>query len=130
MRAHEFLPEKVNAETLKPWFHNERTLPNGMLMTADGNDQGTGVIIKIFHPDNLKKDIAFTRFVAKKSGMNPFSAPNLEASFVYVDQEYRRQGLARLMYKYAQELGNDIRPSHAQTPAGHAMWQGFKGEFA
>lgn len=119
--------ERVNPQTISPGFHDERQLPNGMTMVADANDQGTGLIIKMFDGDDRKNDIAFTRFLARKNGRDE---PSLQASFVYVNEKYRRQGLAKAMYQYAQELGNDILPSDSQTDAGRAMWQGFKGAVA
>ena len=48
------------------------------------------------------------------------------AENVYVAPEFRRQGVATLMYQYAKSLGFDIQPSETQTSDGNQMWQSFK----
>lgn len=48
---------------------------------------------------------------------------HLQASTAEVKPEYRRQGIARMMYDFAEELGNDLEPSHALTDPGKAFWR-------
>lgn len=47
----------------------------------------------------------------------------LEALDLVVLKDYRRQGIASEMYKFAEELGNTIRPSSKQTTLGKAFWK-------
>ena len=47
---------------------------------------------------------------------------NLEALDLYVEPRHRRRGLATAMYKFAVELGNDVKPSGKQTALGRAFW--------
>lgn len=47
----------------------------------------------------------------------------LEALDLVVLKDYRRQGIATEMYKFAEELGNTIRPSSKQTGLGKAFWK-------
>lgn len=47
---------------------------------------------------------------------------NLEALDLWVDPKHRRKGIASEMYKFARELGNDIKPSSKQTGMGKIFW--------
>lgn len=47
---------------------------------------------------------------------------NLEALDLHVDAKHRRKGIATEMYKFARELGNDIKPSSKQTGMGKQFW--------
>ena len=47
---------------------------------------------------------------------------NLEALDLFVHENHRRKGIASEMYKFARELGNDIRPSPKQTALGKKFW--------
>ena len=51
--------------------------------------------------------------------------PHLTSMSTSVEPEYRGRGLARMMYQYANELGNDIEPSRIQTQMGRDMWKGL-----
>lgn len=46
----------------------------------------------------------------------------LEALDLSVVEKHRRKGIASEMYKFARELGNDIRPSQKQTALGKKFW--------
>lgn len=52
---------------------------------------------------------------------------NLEAVFVTVDPQYRRQGIAKEMYIFAKELGNDIIPSTMRIYNGNDFGKGIAG---
>lgn len=47
---------------------------------------------------------------------------HLEALDLVVTKEHRRKGIATEMYKFAKELGNDIKASDKQTSLGKAFW--------
>ena len=49
----------------------------------------------------------------------------LESDWVTVDPAYRGQGVAKELYTFARELGNDIRASSARTPEGRKMWEAY-----
>lgn len=64
------------------------------------------------------KDVAEVQFL--KHG------DNIESGFTIVDKkQYQGKGLPEEMYKFASELGNDIRASDHQTPSGNFMWDRF-----
>ena len=69
------------------------------------------------------KEAGYTRFVSRG-----LLFKDLVASMVYVNPEYRKQGIASAMYKYAHELGNTVKPSTAQLPGGKALWQSIKNK--
>jgi len=52
---------------------------------------------------------------------NP-GAEALVAAGVYVEDEYKRKGVASAMYKFAKEIGNDIIASVDQSDDAKAMW--------
>jgi GNAT superfamily N-acetyltransferase len=52
----------------------------------------------------------------------------LEATDLEVDERYRGQGIARLMYDFVKQQGYKIHRSHAQTIDGHAFWNKNRGE--
>ena len=47
---------------------------------------------------------------------------NLQADQVVVNPEFRRQGIATMMYDYAESLGNTIVPSMLLSPDSEAFW--------
>ncbi|CAB4241825.1 hypothetical protein UFOVP71_363 [uncultured Caudovirales phage] len=60
----------------------------------------------------------------RKLGRGVFNdmGDSVEAASIDVDERYRRQGIASLIYDYAEELGNDVEPSDKQTDDGQAFW--------
>jgi len=69
------------------------------------------------------KEVGYTRFVSRG-----LLFKDLVASMVYVNPEYRRQGIASSMYKYAHGLGNTIKPSTAQLTPGKELWRNIKAK--
>ena len=47
-----------------------------------------------------------------------------------VDEAYRGQGIAAVMYDYAKELGYVVERSPEQTDAGKSFWDNNRGEEA
>lgn len=117
MRAQDFLPERVSDDTIKPGFHAEKTAGE-LDLRAEANERGTGIIIRAYHQG---KEVGFSRFLAKKDLSGEWA---LESGFVYTNEDWRRRGVARSIYQFARELGNDIRPSASQTDLGRAFWAG------
>jgi len=52
---------------------------------------------------------------------------NLEAKDLLVDEAYRGQGIAAVMYDYAKALGYQVERSDAQTDAGKHFWDKNRG---
>jgi len=52
---------------------------------------------------------------------------NLEATNLLVDEDYRGQGIAAVMYDYVKELGYRIERSDALTNAGKQFWKKNRG---
>jgi len=59
--------------------------------------------------------------------MIPDKNGNLQASWVDTNGA-KGTGLAKEMFKFAAEKGNDLVPSKVQTPEGKAMWSRFEGD--
>jgi hypothetical protein len=130
MRAHEFIPEKINPETIKPGFEITRRMKNGLVIRARGDSipeeesDYLGVKIQIYDPKDdpeLRWSIADARFRARQD-------PNTGEWYMYsvstgTKERYRRQGLASAMYNFARMLGNDLKPSRLQTQAGEDFWK-------
>ena len=122
------LDEKVNNE-----LFNDQTIVkqinDRMYMKARAWRESYGGILEIHtyvkdpQYSDLDKDIGYVRFRVKKRSID--GEPYLEAGMVHVNEQFRRQGIARLMYQWANELGNEILPSTAQLAPGRAMWQGM-----
>lgn len=124
MRLRDIFAERVNQELFKPGFHDEKVLPNGLKLTVKPNQRGTGIIINAYMPDG--KEAGFARFLSKRD-LDDTAQENLEAGFVIVYDEYKRQGVASAMYQYARELGNDIVPSLSQSADAKAFWRAGAG---
>jgi GNAT superfamily N-acetyltransferase len=132
MRAQEFTVEKINPKTVQPGFRVEKKLEN-LRMVATGRDSGRddgvlGILIKVYDDDKnrLWPEIATARLIVDtKDVLDPNSV--LKASFLHVDTDYRRQGIASAMYNFARELGNDLAPSTNQSSLGRAFWTGGGG---
>jgi len=53
---------------------------------------------------------------------------DLEAKYVEVDERYRGQGIAQLMYDFATYRGYKVNRSYDQTDAGAGFWNKHRGE--
>lgn len=52
----------------------------------------------------------------------PKDAPDYRGEELHVDEPYRRQGIATIMYNVAKEVLGKINPSDARTPLGKKFW--------
>ena len=130
MRAQEFLPEKINPDTIDPDFDIKRRMKNGMVIRARGKKiwadmpDFRGVDIEVYdakEDPELRWPIASTSFKAKQD-------EKTGEWFMYslntgTKERYRRQGIASAMYNFARMLGNDVKPSRLQTHQGQDFWQ-------
>jgi GNAT superfamily N-acetyltransferase len=61
---------------------------------------------------------------AEFQNYGPAGRPEYKGDQVHVDERYRGQGIATVMYDLARELVGRIYPSPAQTRDGEAFWKG------
>lgn len=101
----------INPEVFKEGFEKLKKLADGTTLRAYKDRNGFNI--------EAKKD---GRVVGNITFDNV--KDNLEAFSTGVSE--RRKGYATEMYKFASELGNDIRESPYQTADGKALWNGFE----
>ena len=136
MRAREF-QEAINPAILKPDFDRRKVIDTArgpitlaaryhyeperfypQFMITARNADGIKVGYTRFNINNLYHWMTGRRSWPKKA--------NMFAGMTQVQNDYQKLGIAREMYKFAQELGNDIIPSDVQTKQGRSMWDSFK----
>lgn len=138
MRASEFITEKVNYDMAEKGWHQEKVIdvPGIGKVTLKAYNIShilpPQFAVSVFDQDG--KDIGYFRYLMMdyekpKTGWfakKPTKDPYVFAGNASVWSEYQKKGLARQVYKWIKELGNDIRPSTTQTAAGKAMWGSFE----
>lgn len=130
MRFRELTTEKVNSDTTQTGFRDQQVVNQGhWVITAEGQTQrypkftANVLHIRVLTNDETRKELAWAKFLVRQRLED--GEKYLESTYTFVDPEYRGQGLARIMYQYANSLGNDIQPSRLQTDLGKTMWQGL-----
>lgn len=130
MRAHEFVQEKVAPDTVSSGFKDQQVINNDQwLVTGQGETKQYGdhtanvLHVRVVTNDNEQKVLAWADFLVKTRKQD--GEQYLESAYTYVSPAYRGQGLAKIMYQYANSLGNDIQPSQMQTDMGKGMWSGL-----
>ena len=122
MRATEFVLEKVAPDTTNTPFVDKRVINNGeWILTAEGGNDT--LRLRVLDSDT-KEELAWTNLIVKTRPED--NEKYLVASFIRVSPAHRGKGLAKVMYQYANELGNDILPSTNQTDDGRGMWKGLE----
>lgn len=109
--------EVINKNVLRPkWTKNDHR--NGFDIKAIADEQGLSIMLYNSNGEQI--------------GASHFEVigDHLESFDTYVRPEMRKQGLASMMYDYAQELGNDVLPSKHQTKAGKKFWKSRKQKMA
>lgn len=61
---------------------------------------------------------------ARFKDYGPAGKPHYKGEQLEVDERYRRQGVATVMYDLAKEILKRVYPSDAQTQDGEQFWQG------
>ena len=129
MRAQEFVGEKVAPETAQDGFRDSRPANNGewtIKATGDTRQYGTHTA-NVLHVQvvdtQTQEELAWVDFLVKTRRED--GEQYLESVYTHVSPRYRGQGLAKLMYQYANSIGNDIQPSQLQTDLGKGMWKGL-----
>lgn len=85
------------------------------------------------------KSIGYFRFIVADYDQSPPSnrflrwmqsrdrrEPYIVAGNVSVNDNYQKKGVARAVYQWVKNLGNDIKPSSTQSTAGKSMWKSFE----
>lgn len=120
MKWHEITNEAVNEKVFQRGFEETKPYDRYILVAKHGDLP--------YIPNRRAKQSDQFRIECRKGGaviawVNfEIVDDHLEAIDVNVDNKYRRQGIATAMYKFARELGNDIKPSAKQRPLGRAFW--------
>jgi hypothetical protein len=111
MRAQEFILEETMPELEYDSSLNYSEERNGITLRAWIEEAGRLEISASIDG----QEVGFVSFIN--------FGDHLQASTAKVKPEYRRQGIARMMYDFAEELGNDLEPSHALTDPGKEFWR-------
>lgn len=111
MRAQEFILEETMPELEYDRSLNYSEERNGVTLRAWIEEAGRLEISASIDGQEVGS-VSFINF-----------GDHLQASTAEVKPEYRRQGIARMMYDFAEELGNDLEASHALTDPGKAFWR-------
>jgi predicted GNAT family acetyltransferase len=111
MRAQEFILEETMPELEYDGSLNYSEERNGITLRAWIEEAGRLEISASIDGQEVGS-VSFINF-----------GDHLQASTAKVKPEYRRQGIARMMYDFAEELGNDLEASHALTDPGKAFWR-------
>ena len=130
MRAREFVAEAVHPDVVSKEYFNDPT-PNVRMGDFEFNARtftgamadpnARGLQIRAYDPKRPKGQnlIGSADFVVKS---NKKGNRWLESDDTEVNDEYRGQGVAAMMYAFAKSLGNDIKDSPYKSRAGGDMW--------
>jgi len=111
------LDEAVNPAIMRPgWERREHR--GGLDLLASYNEPNGQRVLSILAYDRGGREIGNAHFEVIDD--------HLESFDTYVRPDMRHQGIATVMYDYAQELGNDLKPSGYQTGAGKKFWRARK----
>ena len=121
MRLYELI-ESVNSKLFFQGYSKEKLILDGKIkLVASAGYVGYGskpgfksTQFRIVAKTPAGAEIGWVNFEDKDGA--------LEALDLSIQPAYRRKGIASEMYKFAKELGNDIRPSKLQTSMGKQFW--------
>jgi hypothetical protein len=119
------IDEYVNKDTVKPDFTVEKEIQNGYILKAQGLENGEGIEIKVFDPKNVFSNVPIADATFKLNDDDK----TLTSSLTTVHHKYQKQGIARAMYQFVHDLGNDIQASKTLLPGGQRMWDAFGSKF-
>jgi len=127
MKSHEFLTENINPQVFRRGFERSKEIMGGKYsLTATHDMLPYSPTKKINQSENFIIT-AYARKGKMQVGQVTFKVTddNLEAVFVTVKPEFRRQGIAKAMYLFAKELGNEIIPSSMRIYNGDDFGKGI-----
>jgi hypothetical protein len=105
----------VNPKGFEEGFQRIRDLANGLRLVFKGTENGPVI-------QALRKGGVVGELRAGSTNWFDPEKGNLEANFVKSSEP----GVAKELYKFARDMGNDVVPSKTQTAAGKAMWDRFE----
>jgi hypothetical protein len=108
----------LNMEMFDPAFNKIKELADGVRLVVFGHESGP-IIMAVNRDGHELGRLELYNDNVKQ--------PQPEHS-MYAGWVESKGGYAKEMYKFAAELGNDIKASHVQTDAGKAMWNKFEKE--
>ena len=122
MKILDFINEKVNDKLFYQGYEKNKSILDGnIILVASAGYVGYGS-----RPGYKSTQFRIVAKTAKGAEIGWVNFENkddkLEALDLTIQPQYRRQGIATEMYKFARELGNDISPSKLQTTMGKAFW--------
>jgi hypothetical protein len=115
------IDEYINKDTVKPDFTVEKEIQNGYILKAKGLENGEGIEIRVFDPKNVFSNVPIADATFKLNDDDK----TLTSSLTTVHHKYQKQGIARAMYQFVHDLGNDIQASKTLLPGGQRMWDAF-----
>jgi putative chitinase len=121
-----FTSERINPDTMKSGFNQRKNiLDDKFYLVATGNDSdyGGSLTIQVFTNEKPSEEIGYAGFSIRNRRED--NEPHLRAGMITVLPRFRKMGIAKEIYKFVNELGNDIAPSTNQTADGQAMWKGL-----
>jgi hypothetical protein len=107
----------INMDMFKEGLERVKNLDNGLELVMRGGDTPSIYAYKDGQRIGIL-DLMSEEYI-------PHADDNLTASYVSVGSQHQKSGIAKEMYKFASELGNDIKASKIQLSGGKAMWDSF-----
>jgi GNAT superfamily N-acetyltransferase len=120
--------EKVNPAILKHGYTKEKNYGDIRLVAQqqDLEEVFPSFVITAYDGDKKIAAVRFSVRDLRRYGFDKAKDAFLVSANTKVDPEYRKRGIAKAMYDFARELGNDIQPSEVQTDDGRKMWARWK----
>jgi GNAT superfamily N-acetyltransferase len=115
MRAQEFLSKITEDAELVPALINKTDMVDGIQVSV--NADGANVTA---YASSDGRRLGYVVFDRDGTMLVPYD--------LAVEERYRGQGIAAIMYDYVKSLGFKIKASADQTPAGQYFWQKNRGD--
>lgn len=118
----------INPSVFKEGFEKLKDLGDGFKLRAfsvdnlDRYSPYNSLKVEILKDDNK---VGSATFFIKNPYVENKSQLRVEGDGPFVKPEYRNKGLAKAMYEFVSELGNDVEASSIQTHFGKGLWEGL-----
>lgn len=115
----------IDPQVLKEGFQKLKQLADGTWLRAFGD--GSRLHVEATKDGHVVGKTEFNPQydMSRAKGDPRYNERDLVSDWTGVRQDARGKGLSSEMYRFASELGNDIRPSDTRTEQGKAMWDKF-----
>jgi hypothetical protein len=111
----------INPNIFSDTYQKVKELGNGLKMVLQGHPESP--TITMYLNDEKIGSSLFNRTKYYGSIADP---QDLQPKWVHVLPEHQKKGLAKEMYKFAAEVGNDIVPDDVQTESGRKLWDSLE----